>query len=158
MSIFDMDWKKQISKDRFEVANLKADHVLQVEKQRWIIEQERQRAFQAMANNSKGLMQNIAQQGYSHGGGIVSTQNMPRQAHPFGQLYLNGAPLPAEWRGAEYAGIERSTFNTFWELRFSSKWSGEYIYVHLDLNKHSDDEVNKLAQTFLEVINQRRVG
>ena len=104
-----------------------------------------------IANNSNQYPQMYAS--------AASLQNIPKQVrYPFGELYTRNQPLPVDWRGAEYGEVEREVENGCWKLTFSSKWTHETIIVHLDLQTLSGEQVDRMAKTFLEVINQRRLG
>jgi hypothetical protein len=93
-----------------------------------------------------------------------SLQNLARNSftepavYPHGVLYMNGHQLEADWRGAEYKDYVRTVNTKVWILRFRSEWSSDEIVVHLDIDAYSGTEVNKLAETYLEAINQRRLG
>ncbi len=78
-------------------------------------------------------------------------------------LYLDGKPLPDDWRGAHIdsvtlKGFVRPTTTPLWVVTFSSKWSKDSITLHLDANEFSGKEANRIAETYKEALNQRRVG
>lgn len=73
-------------------------------------------------------------------------------------LLWKDRPLPEDWRGAEYREWRRDVFDGCWRLRFKSPWTTTEITVLLDMETNSGADVNKMAGTFLEVINQRRLG
>lgn len=92
-----------------------------------------------------------------------NTPKAPQEVKPAitGQLMWKGAPLPAEWRGAQYDICTRTLTGTkypHWVLEFESKWTTDRIYVYLDAEKITGEEALRLSETFLEVINQRRLG
>ena len=76
----------------------------------------------------------------------------------YGTLYMNGRELPDDWRGAMYTGFDRVAMKEAWKLVFKSPWANDKIEVYIDLEKHSGAEVNAMAKTFIEIINQRRLG
>lgn len=87
----------------------------------------------------------------------------PDKEHEPGTFYMNGAELPADWAGAKVDGYERAVAgsggpNPRWQYVFKSKWSKDTIMVQFDANELSGKEANKLADTYMEVLNQRRAG
>jgi len=111
-----------------------------------------------------GALQNNAASQSSIGNQLnVSSQNQqmkaaPKQAHEFGVLMIGDKPLPADWRGAYYETVNRQAMADCWRVTFTSKWSDTMITVRFDLEKFSGAEVNAMAQTYLEAINQQRQG
>jgi len=87
----------------------------------------------------------------------------PDKEYELGTFYTNGAELPADWAGAKVDGYERAVAgsggpNPRWQYVFKSKWSKDTIMVQFDANELSGKEANKLADTYMEVLNQRRAG
>lgn len=77
-----------------------------------------------------------------------------------GVLFWQGRELPEVWRGAEYK-IGARSFNATsrqWKIEFRSDFSKDTIMLWLDPDKHSGEEADKIAATYLETINQRRLG
>lgn len=124
-------------------------------------------AAQAMGSiigtsTTQGLYQNALTTGVG-AGQLLMQQNTPKEAPKYecGVLYLNGAPLPDDWRGAYTDRIERSMAvgdNPRWIFNFKSKWGSEIIVLHLDAEKMSGEEATRVAETYKEALNQRRVG
>jgi len=91
-------------------------------------------------------------------------QQPTKQAVPefLGQILYNGKPLPPEWRGAEYTAYTRSLNNygdhNYWRLNFTSPWTSGALQAYFDAETHTGAQVEGIAKTFLEVINQRRLG
>lgn len=78
----------------------------------------------------------------------------------FGVLYLHNKPLPSDWAGAKITEFQRRVHNgTRWEVMFTSKWDKALdIRLYLDLEEHNGKEINEAARTYMEALNQRRVG
>lgn len=154
MSSFDEDmWKRQ--KDRLE----------EEQKQRY--ERNKYLQLQAMAQNvSGGAMNGIADPYYTMRGAYGAAQGMGQGPFSstvpkpvvFNKLLWRGEPLPEDWQGALYTRKVRSMEGRHWRVVFSSPWSHENIEVYFDSDQYSGQEVDKLTETFLEVINQRRLG
>lgn len=142
----------------------------------WSKERERD-VKKALAEKEECLRAMAAQQArYEHsdpfinifGGAGISAQayaqKILKQEHKpehVGQLLWKGAPLPAAWRGAEYDVCQRTLVGVdhpHWHLEFGSKWTSERIHVYLDAEKVTGEEAHRLSQTFMEAINQRRMG
>lgn len=87
----------------------------------------------------------------------------PMSSYAFDTLYLRGQPLPEDWAGAKIDKYDRSvngsgTTAARWMYQFSSKWGTDKITLHLDAQQLSGKEADEIAQTYMEVLNQRRVG
>jgi hypothetical protein len=94
---------------------------------------------------------------------LAQAQPKPIPVVDLNVLYLDGKPLPDDWRGAHIDSVTLKGFvgstNTFrWVVTFSSKWSKDSIALHLDANEFSGKEANRIAETYKEALNQRRVG
>lgn len=77
---------------------------------------------------------------------------------PSGELYWRGNPLPADWKGSHYDRFERRIAGDRWHIVLFSRWTEDAIVVFLELDAYSGADVNALAKTYLEAINQRRLG
>ena len=80
-----------------------------------------------------------------------------------GVLYAhNGMPLADDWRGAYIDKVDRRFTGTVssprWVYTFTSKWSNDAVALHLDALEMSGKEADKVAETYREALNQRRVG
>lgn len=78
-----------------------------------------------------------------------------------GALYWRGHnKLPEDWRGAEITSVARryTPDTKCYELSFTSKWGQDVICLYLDAEKHSGVEADKIGETYVEALNQRRVG
>lgn len=127
-----------------------------------------------MANDSYGTM--IGAQGLVGNGPYTSTAIDPaflqqqvtmlkgevaaQMQVEFGVLYLHNKPLPSDWAGAKITEFQRRVHNgTRWEVMFTSKWDKSLdIRLYLDLEEHNGKEINEAARTYMEALNQRRVG
>lgn len=144
----------------------KYDDVLQ--QKETVYKKMQETALRAAAYNRWGAQQttsqDIANMTCITGNGAVAVGPWvdPAAAYTiWGQLVWEGAPLPSDWRGAEYTEYSR-TFkgreHPYWEVSFNSKWCPTPIFARFDAEKHTGEEVERIAKTFLEVINQRRLG
>lgn len=77
-----------------------------------------------------------------------------------GVLFWQGREMPEVWRGAEYKFGSRRfvAMSHQWQVSFVSDFSSDTIMLWLDPDKHSGEEADKIAATYLETINQRRLG
>lgn len=114
-------------------------------------------------------------------GGVLTTSTLPQDyqnalmqsvlvqppeapaKYEIGVLYLDGKPMPDDWRGAYIDRMERSIAGSGggdprWIFSFKSKWSNANILLHLDANELSGKEADKVAETYKEALNQRRLG
>ena len=74
-------------------------------------------------------------------------------------LDADGKELSPEWRGAEIDRFERDMQSSQqWRVVFYSKWSTSKVRVYLSAETYSGKEVNEMARTFMEALNQRRLG
>jgi hypothetical protein len=76
-------------------------------------------------------------------------------------LYLDGKPLPDDWRGAQIDSFARTIYtgrSVRWSIKFNSKWSRDVITLFLDADEFSGKEADRIAETYKEALNQRRVG
>ena len=77
----------------------------------------------------------------------------------FGVLYLNSKELPADWAGAKVTEFQRRATDKSWHVQFLSKWDKALsINLYLDIEEYNGKEVNEMARTYMEALNQRRVG
>jgi hypothetical protein len=141
---------------------------LEVELERW------ERAAQRQYQDAQNFAQAAAAQGIGWpNNGLGSpfqgvnqlTQSIAQQkVHPVkakeGVLMWQGRELPENWRGAEYKmGIRSLNADSKqWKFVFHSEWSSDTIILWLDPDTYSGSEADKIAETYLETINQRRVG
>lgn len=75
-----------------------------------------------------------------------------------GVLMFRGAPLPENWRGAHYRSYAIAQVSSQWRITFGSDWSELSIMLWLSATTYSMDAASKVAETYLESINQRRLG
>ena len=77
----------------------------------------------------------------------------------FGVLYLHNKELPAEWAGAKITSFNRSVSRDNWHIQFESKWDKALVInLYLDIEEYNGKEINEMARTYMEALNQRRVG
>jgi hypothetical protein len=78
----------------------------------------------------------------------------------FGVLYINyKTALPDDWAGAKITSFKREAFDKGWRLVFESKWDPAlYIQLWLDIEEVNGTEANTIAATYMEALNQRRIG
>lgn len=119
------------------------------------------------AMQQQGLQSSIANNALQ---GVFSTsigvstgigQQTPKSAkEKEGVLIWQGRELPEVWRGAEYKFGARAfvPLSRQWRIEFRSDFSMDTIMLWLDPDKHSGEEADKIAATYLETINQRRLG
>ena len=92
----------------------------------------------------------------------AQTQMAPSTPKENGVLYLKGKPLPDDWSGAKITSYKRDTSadgTVRWRFTFLSKWSDEQrIELFLDAETMSGEEARKVADTYMEALNQRRSG
>ena len=74
----------------------------------------------------------------------------------------SGKPIPDDWRGAQLTGWDRSILfhsnHPRWVYRMRSDWGNDIVLLHLDANEVSGGEADKIAGTYMEALNQRRIG
>lgn len=128
-----------------------------MEKKRYL---EDQRAMMAnnIAGNAFGMnMAAAAQSARSMGllGGIAQAP-APKKT---GVLYTaNGELLADDWRGAVITDFAKRYTNGRYEITFTSKWAGDAILLYVDAQEHSGAAADKIAETYKEALNQRRLG
>jgi len=77
----------------------------------------------------------------------------------FGVLYLNNKELPADWAGAKVTEFKRLVARENWHVQFLSKWDKALVInLYLDIEEYNGKEVNEMAATYMEALNQRRMG
>lgn len=77
----------------------------------------------------------------------------------FGVMYLGSSELADDWRGAQITGFTREMRSMQWDITLVSKWDKSLaVHVYFDAEDTTGKEVNELAKTFMEALNQRRVG
>lgn len=119
---------------------------------------------QQAANNhavlSMAAQQNAAVQNTLTGIGPAMAQQVRPAEAKEGVLMWQGRELPEDWRGAEYTdtAIEINAVSRQHKITFRSKWSSDSIMLWLSTHTYSGAEAMKVAATFLEVINQRRIS
>lgn len=67
-------------------------------------------------------------------------------------------PLPLDWRGGYYENVNVASIGRQWKVSLTSKWSSDTIMFWLSSDEHSVNAARQIAATYLEVINQRRLG
>jgi hypothetical protein len=121
------------------------------------------------AMHNRHVFQACAQQDYAKqtGMGLLSVSAMGAiqgnsylEVKPqFGVLYSGKEPLPDDWAGAKITSYKREPRETGWLITFVSKWdSGLRIQLWLDLEAVNGTEAHTIAATYMEALNQRRVG
>jgi hypothetical protein len=91
--------------------------------------------------------------------GQNAAQAAPDFKPEFGVLYINNKELPADWAGAKITEFQRQVRPKHWYVYFTSKWDKTLeIHLYLDVEEHNGKEVNEMARTYMEALNQRRVG
>lgn len=98
----------------------------------------------------------ISQQAIASGNNAVNL--LKKAASEFGVLLLGNKELPDDWRGARYDWFERIARRECWELRFKSTWSNDTIMVLIDNEETNGAQATAIGNTYLEAINQRRLG
>jgi hypothetical protein len=77
----------------------------------------------------------------------------------FGVLYNGKEQLPHDWAGAKITSVKREARAKGWLITFISKWdSGLRIQLWLDIEQVNGTEAHTIATTYMEALNQRRVG
>lgn len=109
---------------------------------------------QLAVSNNTSTIQNVANQ---------QTQAPPQTdfTPEHGVLYLHSKELPADWCGAKITEYRRDigVVGSRWVITFASKWDKALaIRVYLDAEELNGKEVNAMAQTYMEALNQRRAG
>lgn len=80
---------------------------------------------------------------------------------PLGVLLFNSTKkeVPQDWRGPEIDAFKRGRHdNGTYAVAFTSKWGNVDIVMFISSEEHSGKEADEMAKTFMEVLNQRRVG
>ena len=126
--------------------------------------------------NVFGTTSSAQQQGAMHNVPITNTTGAPWRLHntpekevafEYGVPYASssGKPIPDDWRGAQLTGWDRSLEGTNtngthprWAYRMFSDWSNDVVVLYLDANEVSGGEADKIAGTYMEALNQRRIG
>lgn len=101
------------------------------------------------------------QQVYSQASMNQAAQNIAKETFnpEFGVLYLHGKEMPADWAGAKITEFQRRVDTRYWHIQFSSKWDKALeINLYLSVDEHNGKEINEMARTYIEALNQRRVG
>ena len=75
-----------------------------------------------------------------------------------GVLFFRGGELPEVWMGAHYNSYQRAVVGRQWKISYSSPFSSDTIMLWLSSEQFSGQEADKVARTYLETINQRRLG
>lgn len=124
-----------------------------------------QQADNSTAAQQNAIMQKAMMQQMTTGTGLA--QNMQNAYPPtgkefvpdFGVLYTHNKELPADWAGAKITSYRRICTGTRWQVMFSSKWDKALtIELFLDIEELNGKDVNEMAATYMEALNQRRVG
>ena len=75
-----------------------------------------------------------------------------------GVLFFRGKELPEKWLGAYYGGTNRAVVGKQWKISFTSDYSSDTIMLWLSTDQYSGNDADKVADTYREMINQRRLG
>ena len=106
-------------------------------------------AHNQLAMGANQLMQKAA---------MAQPQGMKPAEEKNGVLMFRGAPLPDKWMGAFYAMVNRVPVGKQWKISFNSEFSSDTIMLWLSMDEFSGNDADKVAATYLETINQRRIG
>lgn len=98
------------------------------------------------------LMQNVANGAMAQGVPLKSAEEKN------GVLMFRGGELPDKWMGAHYSRVARVPIGRQWKISFSSEFSSDTIMLWLSMDEFSGNDADKVAATYLETINQRRLG
>ena len=103
--------------------------------------------------------------GNSGGNYGAAAQNQMAQAQAIkpaedkeGVLFFRGGELPEKWMGAHYDSYQRVVVGKQWKISYSSPYSSDTIMLWLSSEQFSGQDADKVARTYLETINQRRLG
>lgn len=159
MTIWDNLKKTAAPKERVDAQHIRE----QVDAQQRRIQEHADKVQFIEAVQQQGLIANNTDR-YQFGltGGLgVGQQGVQHPAKSKeGVLFWQGREMPEVWRGAEYKFGSRRfvAMSHQWQVSFVSDFSSDTIMLWLDPDKHSGEEVDKIAATYLETINQRRLG
>ena len=106
------------------------------------------------SNNQNGAVMNLMMQNAAMGQQRVIKPAEEKN----GVLMFRGAPLPDKWMGAFYAMVNRVPVGKQWKISFNSEFSSDTIMLWLSMDEFSGNDADKVAATYLETINQRRIG
>ena len=107
------------------------------------------------ANNQSGAAMNQLMQSRLS---PAQQQVMKPAEEKNGVLMFRGAELPDKWMGAFYAMVNRIPVGKQWKISFNSEFSSDTIMLWLSMDEFSGNDADKVAATYLETINQRRLG
>jgi hypothetical protein len=111
-------------------------------------------AMQAANNSAMN-----AQQSAVFGTGMANGAGQAKSAlAEEGVLMWQGRVLPENWRGAHYSKFNRASIGPQWRISMTSEWSSDTIMLWLSMDKYSGEDADTVARTYIETINQRRVG
>ena len=115
----------------------------------------------SMLNAAQNQMMNAAQNqlatGLANSAALQNAATKPAEAEE-GVLMFRGAPLPDKWMGAHYDTTSRAVVGRQWKISFMSDHSSDTIMLWLSVDQYSGNDADKVAATYLETINQRRLG
>ncbi|CAB4241129.1 hypothetical protein UFOVP228_27 [uncultured Caudovirales phage] len=86
------------------------------------------------------------------------TMGMKPAEEKEGILFFRGGEMPDRWLGAHYSRIARVAVGKQWKISFTSEFSSDTIMLWLSMDQYSGNDADKVAATYLETINQRRLG
>jgi hypothetical protein len=111
-----------------------------------------------LGNQTQNAQNQLAKSALQNAGMASVAQGMKPAEAEEGVLLFHGAPLPEKWLGAHYALGVRAPVGKQWRINFTSEFSSDTIMLWLSMEKYSGIEADKVAATYLETINQRRLG
>jgi len=111
------------------------------------------------ASSTSSIYQNALLQQNQYTQAATQAQGLMDFVPEFGVLYLNNKELPADWAGAKVTEFQRLVARENWHVQFESKWDKALeIHLYLDVEEYNGKEINEMARTYMEALNQRRVG
>lgn len=148
-----------------ETVRAKLNEALDIQQRRAQEKADQMQFINALQQQGMGVGQklfgSLDPRGLGSASGNNVVQQTPKSAkEKEGVLIWQGRELPEVWRGAEYMFGTRAfvPLSRQWRIEFRSDFSMDTIMLWLDPDKHSGEEADKIAATYLETINQRRLG
>ena len=112
--------------------------------------------------NSSAMNAGLAAQNQPAQGSMGALAQQGTQVKPItekeGVLFFRGGVLPEKWMGAHYDSYQRAVVGKQWKISYSSPYSSDTIMLWLSSEQFSGQDADKVARTYLETINQRRLG
>jgi hypothetical protein len=106
---------------------------------------------------TSAAMNQMLQNATMGAGPVQGTASKSAEAEE-GVLMFRGAVLPDKWMGAHYGVTNRAAVGKQWKISFTSLYSSDTIMLWLSMDEFSGNDADKVAATYLETINQRRLG